>query len=156
MAQADMFIKIDDVQGESTDSTHKNEIEVTSWSWGAAQAGSSHGGTGSGSGKVAVQDLSVTFNVDKSVPTLMNMVMKGTPFKKALLVCRRSGGNPVEYLKITMTSGLLAGLQLGGSPVVTATMALNFSAVQIDYTPQKADGSAGAVVTTQFNIAGNA
>ena len=33
-AQADYFLKIPGVDGESTDAGHKNEIEILSWSWG--------------------------------------------------------------------------------------------------------------------------
>ena len=155
MAQADMFMKIDDVQGESTDSVHKNEIEVSAWSWGAAQAGSSHSGPGSGSGKVVVQDLSFTYAIDKSSATLFGMVMNGTTFKKAQLTCRKAGGNPVEYLKIIMSSGIVSNVQVSGTDTASVTVTLNFGQVEIDYTPQNADGSAGATVTTQYSIAGN-
>ena len=43
----DMFIKIGDIKGESTDDKHKDEIDVLSWSLGATQSGTSgHGGGG--------------------------------------------------------------------------------------------------------------
>lgn len=32
MAQVDYFLKIDGIEGESTDAKHKNEIDVVSWS----------------------------------------------------------------------------------------------------------------------------
>jgi type VI secretion system (T6SS) effector Hcp len=35
---ADVFVKIDGVEGESSDATHKNEIEVLSYSWGVTEA----------------------------------------------------------------------------------------------------------------------
>ena len=37
MAAFDYFLKIDGIQGESTDAKHKDEIEVLSWSWGETQ-----------------------------------------------------------------------------------------------------------------------
>ena len=38
------FLKIDGVQGESTDISHKDEIDVLSWSWGVAHpSGGRHG-----------------------------------------------------------------------------------------------------------------
>jgi len=30
----DFFLKIDGIKGESMDSTHKDEIDLQSWSWG--------------------------------------------------------------------------------------------------------------------------
>ena len=56
----DMFLKLDDVKGESKDSKHKEEIDVLAWSWGLSQSGSAHQGGGGGAGKVAVQDISLT------------------------------------------------------------------------------------------------
>jgi type VI secretion system secreted protein Hcp len=37
MAAFDYFLKIDGIPGESTDSKHKDEIDVLSWSWGETQ-----------------------------------------------------------------------------------------------------------------------
>ena len=44
MAQ-DIFIKINGIDGESQDVTHKNEIEVLSWDWGVVQKSSMHAGS---------------------------------------------------------------------------------------------------------------
>jgi hypothetical protein len=38
-AAAAPFLKIKDIDGESKDDRHKEEIEILSWSWGASQAG---------------------------------------------------------------------------------------------------------------------
>ena len=46
----DMFIKIDDIEGESTDDAHGGEIDVLSWSWGMSQSGTTHTGAGGGAG----------------------------------------------------------------------------------------------------------
>jgi type VI secretion system secreted protein Hcp len=35
----DIFAKIGDIKGESTDAKHKDEIEVLSFSWGVANSG---------------------------------------------------------------------------------------------------------------------
>ena len=55
----DMFLKLDDVKGESRDNKHKDEIDVLAWSWGVSQSGTMHTGGGGGAGKVNVQDLSL-------------------------------------------------------------------------------------------------
>ncbi len=67
----DMFLKINDVTGESKDKVHTKEIDVLSWSWGMSNSGSAHVGGGAGSGKVNVQDIQVTKYVDSSSPKLM-------------------------------------------------------------------------------------
>ena len=36
----DAFLKLDGIEGESNDKTHKGEIEISSYSWGVANSGS--------------------------------------------------------------------------------------------------------------------
>ena len=45
MAQ-DIFLKINGVDGESNDSVHKDEIEVSHWEWDIKQTASMHSGSG--------------------------------------------------------------------------------------------------------------
>ena len=46
MAAVDYFLKIDGLDGESRDSKHKGEIEISSFSWGMSQQGSGAAGSG--------------------------------------------------------------------------------------------------------------
>ena len=47
MAVVDYFLKIDGIDGESSDDKHKNEIQVESWSFGETQTGTgAYGGGG--------------------------------------------------------------------------------------------------------------
>jgi type VI secretion system secreted protein Hcp len=154
----DMFLKIDDIKGESSDDKHKGEIDVYSWSWGATQTGSSQTATGSGTGKANVSDLTFTTRLESSIPPLLAMLLKGKPFKQALLTLRKAGDKPLEYLKITMTTGIVSSVQFGGGPNdehQSVTVSLNFGQVQVDYTPQAADGSGQATITAGHNIAAN-
>ena len=48
MAQVDYFLKIDGIDGESTDAKHKGEIDLQSWGFGASQSGTMHSGGGGG------------------------------------------------------------------------------------------------------------
>ena len=97
----DMFMKIDEVDGESKDGKHRR----TSTSWRGAGAPAQSGtrtGSGGGAGKVNVQDLSFTKYVDKSSHALLLACCKGTHYAKAVLVVRKAGDKPLEYFKITM------------------------------------------------------
>lgn len=156
----DMFLKIDDVKGESLDSVHKDEIEVLAWSWGMSQSGSTHSGGGGGAGKVSVQDLSITKYVDKSTPVLIRRCCDGKHFKEALLTVRKAGGDkPVEYSKLKMTEVLVSAVSSGGSggeDRLTENVTLNFASFEVIYTPQKEDGTADAEVKQKWNIAKNA
>jgi type VI secretion system secreted protein Hcp len=150
-----MFMAIDSVKGESEDSTHSGQVEVTGWTWGATQTGTAASGKGAGTGKASVSDLTYTAFVDRSVPTLLNMLLLGTPYEKATLsICKATGGDTLDYLVIKMSNGLISGVTFTGNPgdeLQVVNVSLNFAAVEVDYTPQTNSGT-GAVVTMNYQI----
>jgi len=154
----DMFIKIGDIKGESTDSKHANEIDVLSWSWGASQSGSAHMGGGAGSGKVQIQDLTLTKYVDAASPTLFKMCCDGSHIKAAKLTVRKAGKDPLEYLKISIEDAIVSSISTGGSggqDRLTENVTLNFARVHVLYTPQTAGGTAGASTSGGWDISAN-
>jgi type VI secretion system secreted protein Hcp len=154
----DMFMKIDDIEGESVDDVHAGEIDVLSWSWGMSQSGTTHSGPGGGAGKVNVQDLSFTHYVDKASANLMKMCCNGKHFEEATLVVRKAGETPLEYMIITMKAGLISSVSTGGSDGedrITENVTLNFSEFKAEYVPQMADGSGDASIIVGWNIANN-
>ncbi len=154
----DMFLKIGDIKGESSDSKHKGEIDVLAWSWGLTQSGTMTAGGGGGAGKVSVQDISLTKYVDKSSPMLILACCNGKHFKEAVLTVRKAGEKPLEYLKITMKQLLVSSLSTGGSAGedrLKENVALNFAEFKVAYVPQKADGSSEPAIEVGWNIAEN-
>ena len=154
----DMFIKVGDIKGESQDKKHKEEIDVLAWSWGISQSGSAHVGGGAGAGKVNVQDLSFTKYIDKSSPDLMLNCCTGKHIPEVTLTCRKAGENPLEYLIITLSDTLISSVSTGGSggeDRLTENVTLNFGKVKVEYTEQKADGTAGAKPKMTYNVAQN-
>ena len=155
----DMFIKIDDIKGESADDKHKDSIDVLAWSWGMTQSGTTHSGAGGGSGKVHVNDLSITKYVDAATAPVMKYCCSGKHFKQAVLTVRKAGGDkPVEYLKITMEDLIITAVTTGGSggeDRLTENVTINFARVKLEYTPQKAGGAGGASIPVGWDIAAN-
>ncbi len=154
----DMFLKIAKIAGESSDKKHAGSIDVLSWSWGASQSGTSHSGGGAGSGKVSVNDMSITKYVDKSSTVFWQYCCKGTHIPECVLTVRKAGGNPLEYIKITMKECIISSLSSGGSggeDRLTEHVNINFAKFKIEYTPQKADGSGEPVLSATWNIAAN-
>ena len=158
MAVVDYFLKLDGVDGESTDAKHKGEIELDSWSWGASNAGSSHSGPGSGAGKVSMQDFHLTMKVNKASPKLMLSCATGAHIKKAVLVARKAGGEQEEFFTITMSDLLVSSYQTGGSAhgvLPGDQVSLNFSKIEFEYKPQDATGKTGAPVKTGWDLKQN-
>lgn len=154
----DMFIKIDNIKGESPDNSHPDEIQVLSWSWGATQSGTTHEGSGGGAGKVNVQDLSFTKYIDLSTPNLVKMCCNGTHFKEALLTVRKAGKHPLEYIKIKMSDIIISSISTGGSggeDRLTESVTLNFGKFEFIYASQKPDGNKDKEIPVTWNIAKN-
>ena len=154
VSASDIFLKLGDIKGESVDDKHRGEIDVLSWSWGMS----------TGTGKVkrgtiapkCIQDLQLTKFVDASTPPLIMHGVMGQSAKEATLTVRKSGiKEQQEYLVIKMTDVMVTSYQTGGSsgdnqPLVD-TVVLNFSSIEGEYRPQKADGSLGTPVVFQIN-----
>ena len=155
MALVDYFLKIDGIQGESQDKTHKNEIQIESFSWGAANSGTSGYGGGAGAGKVQMQDFHFLMKINKASPKLMLACAQGEHVKSAILTCRKAGKDQQEYMKVTFTDLLVTNYQTsggGGEVVPMDQISLNFSKIEMEYKEQKADGSLGGAIKAHNDL----
>ena len=103
MATGDMFLKLEGIEGESNDDKKKNHIEIQSFSLGGANNGSLNTATGGGTSKVSMQDMHFTKQIDKSSPNLFGVLTQGKHIDKATITVRKAGGDPKDYLVITLT-----------------------------------------------------
>lgn len=150
-----IFARIGDITGESTDSKHPDEIEVLSWSWGLSQSGTAGHGGGGGAGKVTVRDLVLTHRVDRASPLLMKACATGQHLKEATLTVRKSGRGQQEYLVIRMLDVSVTSVDTSMSAegdLSTENVVLSFARVDLEYRPQKADGSLDAGVHFQYDV----
>jgi type VI secretion system secreted protein Hcp len=155
----DYFLKLDGIDGESQDKTHKGDIDLHSWSWGATNQGSSSLLGGGGAGKVSMQDFNFTMPHNNASPKLMLACASGEHIKKAVLVCRKQGKDQQEFLKIVLSDVLVSSYQTGGSAgegsIPLDQVSINFSKIEHTYKPQKADGTLGAAVITGWDTKQN-
>src|SRR5687767_2714117 len=152
----DVFLKLGDIKGESKDSKHAGEIDVLSWSWGLSQTGTMGHGGGGGAGKANFSDLNIMHALDKASPVLMSKCATGEHIKEATLVSRKAGKGQQEYLIIKMNDILITSVQPSGSsehPMESVSM--NFAKVDVEYKPQKDDGSLDAGLHFKYDIKAN-
>lgn len=154
---SDIFLKIEEIPGESQDAAHKGEIEISSYSWGLSQT-STVGGGGGGTGKASFQDLHFESVTTKASPLLAKFCATGEHIKKATLAVRKAGGNAIEYIKITLEDVLVSSYQQAGSrdgDRPEDAFSLNYAKIEFDYFPQKADGSIDSPVVFSFDRVAN-
>ena len=123
-----------------------------------SQSGTFHKGGGGGAGKVSINDIDITKGADTASVNLMLYCAKGNHFKEGKLICRKSGGEQIEYMVISMKKIMVTKILTGGMPgkdQLTETVTLNFAEVEVEYTEQMDDGSGGAAVGFGWNIEQN-
>jgi type VI secretion system secreted protein Hcp len=153
-----MFLKLTGIEGESTVDAHQGEIDVLNWTMGMAQAGGAQVGDGRGSGKVHVQDLALTKLIDRASCKLMLACLSGTRIAEGVLVIRKAGRTPLEYLKITMDDIIVSSVSLAASsqedrPI--ESISLNFKKFRMEYKEQQPDGTIVPSGTMGWDIAAN-
>jgi type VI secretion system secreted protein Hcp len=153
---ADIFLKLDGIDGESQDDVHRDEIEVTGWSWDMVNNGP-HMGSPGGPGKATFRDLEFNHAIDRASPNLMQYLATGKPIATAVLTMRKAGGVPLDYLRITLSEVRVTQVEtraIGGANV--EHVRLSFTKVKQEYTLQNAKGGTKGTVTGQFDLRRNA
>jgi type VI secretion system secreted protein Hcp len=154
---SDIFAKIGDIKGESTDAKHKDEIEVLSFSWGLTNVGFPPLGAVAGPNKATFQDLSIVHNIDKASPLLMKACATGKHLKDATITHRKAGKDQQEFLIVKMNDVIITGVSHGGASGQPGSESVNlaFAKVHLEYRPQKPDGSLGAGVHFKYDLKAN-
>jgi len=153
-ASVDFFLKIDGVDGESSDDRHKGEIEVHSFSWGASNSGAFSYGSGASSGKVTISSFNFMKTVDKASPQLFTKAATGEHIEEVRLAGVMEGANPTEYYIITMQDAVISSYKqytsADGTP--TESVYFTFGKIQIEYHPMNPDGSAGEAIKAGYDV----
>jgi type VI secretion system secreted protein Hcp len=158
MAAIDFFLKLDAIKGESADAKHKDEIDIESWSWGETMAPKTGSGRGGGAGKVQMQDFHFVMRTNRAGPQLAKACATGQHIKLATLTVRKAGKGQQEYLVFKFHDLLISSYQTGGAEGTDGTTdscSFNFAKMEMEYKPQKPDGSLGPAVNFKYDLKSN-
>ncbi|MCW5558358.1 MAG: type VI secretion system tube protein Hcp [Verrucomicrobiae bacterium] len=152
------FLKIDGVEGESTDVRHQGEIDVLSFSYSIVNSPPTGGG--GGASKPVLSDLTISKYLDKSTPILHQRSAQGMYFRTAVLTLQKVGESPFVFYQVKLTDVRIVSVSTAGvagrdddRPI--ETVALAFGKVEWIYTPQAPDGTAGTPVEGSWDVARN-
>ncbi|HEY7198383.1 MAG TPA: type VI secretion system tube protein Hcp [Gaiellaceae bacterium] len=151
----DVFLKLDGIPGESTDSKHKNEIVLQALSWGASNPGMAAAPGGMGAGKVQIRDFSFTHHLDKASPKLFQACCTGQHIKEATVTLRHAGKEAQEFLIYRLKDVLVSSVDIGASEDANQpveSISLQFAEIRMEYRPQKADGTLDAAIAAGFDV----
>ena len=157
----DYFLKLDGIQGGSTDAKHRDEISISSFVWGInldrnACSGITAGGSGGGTGKVHLSDIQFVKVIDKSSPKLAQAVATGKHISSAVLTARKAGGKAQQdFLVITLTQVSITSYSISASTgsVPQDTFDVSYAQIKYQFFPQRPDGGLESPITVCFNLA---
>ena len=108
----DMFLKLDSVKGNATDSSFKDQMVVLDFGYSITVTG---GGIGTGAGKSTPGNLVITKPLDIATPILAQAAAAGTPYQQAILTIRRpEKGEQKVFYTITLTDVRVFGVAQTG------------------------------------------
>lgn len=154
----DMFLKLNAINGESTDAIHKQEIDILGWDWSISNAGKAHMGGGAGSGKANFGDIAITKYADLATTSLMLACANGKHITEAVITVRKAGETPLEYIIITMNEVFVSNVRSGGhqgEERLTETISLNFGKIKFEYKQQNEQGSGSGGTPFNWSISKN-
>ncbi|AYL68840.1 type VI secretion system tube protein Hcp [Citrobacter cronae] len=154
-----IFLKLDDIKGESQVDGFKDQIEIMSYSHNVAmQVTNDVSNTERTSGRAHVGEMSLTKFVDLSTPKLNEYCCSGKMIKEAVLtLCRNDDGKMLPLIVYTLDNVVISHLSVsggsGGKPV--ETMSLNFTKIKWEITAQKLGGQKEGNVSSVWDMAMN-
>lgn len=156
-----VFLKFTEpaIAGESTDSNHKDEIQVLSWSHSFNQpTKATRSSAGGGTVEQANHsDFNFAKYLDTATDDLMKYCWNGKQIGAAVLSCYRSDGDnaAILYLEIKMEDIVVSNISIGGGQgdLPVENISLAYGKVTYTYKSQKPDtGDAGGVQPVSHDL----
>ena len=158
---SDLHMKVDGVEGDSRDSGHDKEIEISSYSQGISMPLSAPGSSGSATTERAnFSDFVVTKNLDKASTKLAVSTAQGTVFPMVTITVERADGKggKVIYMQYNLTDAVLSSYNVshGGSGLPMESLSFGYSKLELLYTAtDPATGDAQGNVQGGWDLALN-
>jgi type VI secretion system secreted protein Hcp len=157
----DVYLQIDGIKGESTDSTHKDWIECTSVDFGVLQPRSA---TASSSGghtaeRCEHKDIVVSKFADLATPLLLEQCSMGKTISKAKLEFLRADadGKRVTYFTIELENLIISSVtpKVAAGNIMTETLSIKYAQVKWKYVQQRISGGQGGNTAGGWNLSTN-
>jgi type VI secretion system secreted protein Hcp len=147
------FLRIDGIQGDSTDPQHPNEIELKTFGWGGSNAIEKTSTAFGVSGQAVVQPFTFTMLVNRASPKLFRALATGEHIKDAVLTVRNSAGH--EYLILRFDYIVVASYKTAADTsqdiLPIDEVAISFAVIEMSFIPLMMGGTSGAPIKVRWD-----
>jgi len=153
MTDVEYFLTVPGITGSSTEEAHVGAIPATDFSWGTSTATIHFGSGGSGTARPKPEPLVVTAPSSIASPELFIRSARGTHLAEVTFVARKAGGQPVDFLTLTLKDAIITSYHQEGhdSGQPSDSVELACRSMTQTYVGVNPDGSAAAPVTEAFD-----
>jgi type VI secretion system secreted protein Hcp len=143
----DAFIKIDGIEGESTDGKHQDWIEVLFHDFGISQkvsrTASSAGGASSE--RASFQDFNFIKLLDKASPQLALACADGTHINEIVIELCRAGTEKIKFMEYRMGNCIISKFVAeSGGDFPFEKVGINYGKIGWSYVQQRREGGGAA------------
>ena len=160
----DIFLQIDGIKGDSTDDTHKDWIEVLSFSTGVSQAigGATSAQGALTGGRADIRDFSIVKRLDSASPVLASHCCSGKHIPNIKLKICRAMGEKTVFMVYDLKDSIVSRITTRGAgqsedPIPMEEVSLRFGEIHWSYTPTDptGGGKTGAAVQAGWSAVQN-
>lgn len=157
----DVYLQIDGIKGESTDSAHKDWIECLSVEFGVIQPRSATASSAGGhtAERCEHKDIVVSKLTDLSTPLLLEQSSMGKTIPKAKFDFMRADadGKRVTYFSIELQNLIISSVspKVVEGNIMQETISIKYSQVKWKYVQQKISGGTGGNTAGGWNLSTN-
>ncbi|SFD73883.1 Hcp family type VI secretion system effector [Massilia yuzhufengensis] len=157
----DVYLQIDGIKGESTDSVHQGWIECLSVEWAVTQPKSATASTAGGhtAERANLSEIGITKLADMASPILFQSSACGKTFPRAKLEFMRADGDgtPIKYFEIQLENVLICHMasSVSEGAVLGESLGLKFSKIKMAYTQQRIGGGTLGSTMGGWDLASN-
>ncbi|AIY42079.1 Putative cytoplasmic protein USSDB7A [Collimonas arenae] len=157
----DVYLQINGIKGESTDSAHKDWIECKSVQWEVLQPKSATASTGGGhtAERCEHKDIVITKIADLATPLLLQNCSSGKTIDSAKFEFLRADGkgDRIKYFEIELSNVLISDVtpSVAEGDVLGESVSLKYSKVKWKYTQQKIGGGSGGNTSGGWDLSVN-
>ncbi|MEX0731283.1 MAG: type VI secretion system tube protein Hcp [Aquisalimonadaceae bacterium] len=157
-----IFMNYDGIKGESSDSNHKDWMDIQDISWGVSRNITSASSTQNDreSSNAAITDLQVTRAMDSATPALFIESCCGKGKDVVIHLTKTGAGSGADvYMEYTLKNALVSRYAVTANAQDTSrpleNLTISFVDVEVKYTPYDEDGNATAAIAVGFDTATN-